>query len=150
MGLGNLETFTKKKRSVRRWLWMFFACSLAIVFAGQPAWAKLDSSKSSQEPWAGSMVACSPCYWVEMVAFFSIGCMYQVLPNGLNRRPTQRTPPPLRDHHPPPPIRTPHYRAYVYESGIDLVRVNLWRTNLGVHVRGCSSNWVLRNPKTGG
>jgi N-acetylmuramoyl-L-alanine amidase len=52
MGFGNLETFTKKKRYGKRWLWMFFACSLAIVFAGQPAWAKLDSSKSSQKRYA--------------------------------------------------------------------------------------------------
>jgi N-acetylmuramoyl-L-alanine amidase len=52
MGPGNLENFTKIKRSGKRWLWMFFAGFLAIVFAGHPAWAKLDSSASSQKRYA--------------------------------------------------------------------------------------------------
>jgi N-acetylmuramoyl-L-alanine amidase len=52
MGLGNMGNFTGKKRSGKRWLWLFFACSLAIVLAGQPAWAKLDSSASSKKRYA--------------------------------------------------------------------------------------------------
>ena len=36
----------------QRWLWMVFAFCLAFAFAGEPAWAKLDSSASSQKRYA--------------------------------------------------------------------------------------------------
>ena len=46
MGLGNLKPFRQK------WLWMVFTFCLAITFTGEPAWAKLDSSASSQKRYA--------------------------------------------------------------------------------------------------
>ncbi len=52
MGLGNLKPFTERMLFGPRWLWMVFAVCLAIAFAGQPAWAKLDSSVSSQKRYA--------------------------------------------------------------------------------------------------
>jgi N-acetylmuramoyl-L-alanine amidase len=36
----------------QRWLWMVFAFYLAFAFAGEPAWAKLSSSASSQKQYA--------------------------------------------------------------------------------------------------
>ena len=53
MGLGNLKLFAKRILFGPRWLWMVFALCLAIVVcAGGPAWAKLDSSASSQKRYA--------------------------------------------------------------------------------------------------
>lgn len=46
MGLGNLKLFEK------RWLCMVFAFCLALVFTGEPVWAKLDSSASSQKQYS--------------------------------------------------------------------------------------------------
>ena len=46
MGLGHLKSFGQ------RGLWIVFAFCLAIAFAGGPAWAKLDSSASSQKQYA--------------------------------------------------------------------------------------------------
>ena len=46
MGLGYLKSFGQ------RGLWVVFAFCLAIAFTGQPVWAKLDSSKSSQKRYA--------------------------------------------------------------------------------------------------
>ncbi len=46
MSLGYIKSFGQ------RGLWMVFAFCLAIAFAGQPAWAKLESSASSQKRYA--------------------------------------------------------------------------------------------------
>ena len=46
MSLGHLKSFGQKL------LWMMFAFCLAITFTGEPVWAKLDSSASSQKRYA--------------------------------------------------------------------------------------------------
>jgi N-acetylmuramoyl-L-alanine amidase len=46
MGLGHLKSIRP------RWLWAVFAFCLAIAFTGQPVWAKLGSSASSQKRYA--------------------------------------------------------------------------------------------------
>lgn len=46
MSLGHLKSFGQK------WLWMVFTFCLAIAFTGEPVWAKLDSSASSQKRYA--------------------------------------------------------------------------------------------------
>lgn len=46
MDLGHLKSYGQ------RGLWMVFAFCLAIVFTGEPVWAKLDSSASSQKRYA--------------------------------------------------------------------------------------------------
>lgn len=46
MGLGHLKSFGQ------RWLWMVFSFCLSIALAGEPVWAKLDSSASSQKRYA--------------------------------------------------------------------------------------------------
>ena len=46
MSLGHLKSFGQKG------LWVVFACCLAIAFSGEPVWAKLDSSASSQKRYA--------------------------------------------------------------------------------------------------
>ena len=46
MGLGHLKIIGQK------WMWMAFTFCLAIAFTGEPVWAKLDSSKSSQKRYA--------------------------------------------------------------------------------------------------
>ncbi len=49
MGPDNLKACTEKTLLGPRWLCMAFALCLAAAFTGAPAWAKLDSSASSQK-----------------------------------------------------------------------------------------------------